>query len=64
MDKHSPKYVERQMEKKSNHKNFVHLVGLYTYCAKKKMWKLSRKIKVLQNLPANRENASGSKYYS
>ena len=29
---YSPKYVERIVKIKSNHKNFVHLVGLYTYC--------------------------------
>ena len=32
MDWYSPKHVERIVKIKSNHKNFVHLVGLYTYC--------------------------------
>ena len=32
MDQYSPKHVERIMKIKSNHKNFVNLVGLYTYC--------------------------------
>ena len=27
----SPKHVERILKMKSNHKNFVQLVGLYTY---------------------------------
>ena len=31
MDWYSPKHVERILKIKSNHKNFVHLVGLYTY---------------------------------
>ena len=31
-DWYSPKHVERTVKIKSNHKNFVHLVGLYTYC--------------------------------
>ena len=31
MDGYSPKPVERILKIKSNHKNFVHLVGLYTY---------------------------------
>ena len=31
MDWYSPKHVEHLMEIKSYHKNFVHLVGLYTY---------------------------------
>ena len=32
IDWYSPKHVERILKVKSNHKNFVHLVGLYTYC--------------------------------
>jgi hypothetical protein len=32
MDRYSPKHVERTLKIKSNHKNFVLLVGLYTYC--------------------------------
>ena len=32
MDWYSPKHVERILKIKSNHKTFVHLVGLYTYC--------------------------------
>ena len=31
MDKYSPKHVGRITKIKSDHKNFVHLVGLYTY---------------------------------
>ena len=31
MDQYSPKHVERIVKMKSKHKNFVHLVGLYTY---------------------------------
>jgi hypothetical protein len=32
MDCYSPKHVERILKIKSNHKKFVHLIGLYTYC--------------------------------
>ena len=32
MDWYSPKHVERILKMKSNHKNSVHLAGLYTYC--------------------------------
>ena len=32
MDQYSPKHAERILKTKSNHKNFVYLVGLCTYC--------------------------------
>ena len=31
MEWYGPKHVERIVKMKSNHKNFVHFVGLYTY---------------------------------